>query len=164
MVECFNNCMLQYHDKQLGSYFGEKHYKFQTDLSILDWNDHVNSRRATSTKHQLDQRNPRHQCYQKAGGQEVLFLGHSVAGLHRNLSPIRYVVRHFLDVFTYIPLTCVQLFIDKHRPFAQIETDVSAHAQIFTAEGIPSGTEALTHLVKAKQICHFLLIVPTHHQ
>ena len=53
--------MLQYHDKQLGSYFGEKHYKFQTDLSILDRNDHINSRRVTSTKHQLDQRNPRRQ-------------------------------------------------------------------------------------------------------
>ena len=74
-----------------------------------------------------------------------------MAGLHRSLSPIRYVARHFLHVFTYIPLTCVQLFIDKHRPFAQIEIDVSAHAQIFTAEGIPSGTEALTHLVTAKQ-------------
>ena len=61
LVECFNNSMLQYHDKRLGSHFGEKLYKFRTDLSVLDWNDHVNSRRVTSTKHQLDQRNPRRQ-------------------------------------------------------------------------------------------------------
>ena len=53
--------MLQYHDKWLGSHFGEKLYKFQTDLSVLDRNDHINSRRVTSTKHQIDPRNPRHQ-------------------------------------------------------------------------------------------------------
>ncbi len=57
---------------------------------------------------------------------------------------MRYVVGHFLHVFTYILLTRVQLFIDKPRPFAQIEIDAGAHAQIFTTEGIPSGTEALT--------------------
>ena len=45
---------------------------------------------------------------------------------------MRYVVRHFLHVFAYILLTRVQLFIDKPRPFAQIETDAGAHAQIFT--------------------------------
>ena len=56
---------------------------------------------------------------------------------------MRYVVGHFLHVFTYILLTRVQLFIDKPRPFAQIEIDAGAHAQIFTTEGIPSGTEAL---------------------
>ena len=61
LVVCFNNSMLQYHDKQLGSHFGEKLYKFQTYLSALDWNDHVNNRRATSTKHQSDPRNPRRQ-------------------------------------------------------------------------------------------------------
>ena len=66
-----------------------------------------------------------------------------MAGVHSNLSPMRYVVGHFLHVFTYILLTRVQLFIDKPRPFAQIETDAGAHAQIFTTEGIPSGTEAL---------------------
>ena len=70
-------------------------------------------------------------------------MGHSVAGVHSNLSPMRYVVGHFLHVFTYILLTRVQLFIDKPRPFAQIEIDAGAHAQIFTTEGIPSGTEAL---------------------
>ena len=57
---------------------------------------------------------------------------------------MRYMVGHFLHVFTYILLTRVQLFIDKPRPFAQTETDAGAHAQIFTTEGIPSGTEALT--------------------
>ena len=57
---------------------------------------------------------------------------------------MRYVVGHFLHVFTYILLTRVQLFIDKPRPFAQIEIDAGAHAQIFTTEGIPSGTEALS--------------------
>ena len=61
LVECFNNSMLKYHDKRLGSHFGEKLYKFQTDLSVLDLNNHVNSRRVTSTKHQLDQRNPHRQ-------------------------------------------------------------------------------------------------------
>ena len=65
-------------------------------------------------------------------------MGHSVAGVHSNLSPMRYVVGHFLHVFTYILLTRVQLFIDKPRPFAQIEIDAGAHAQIFT-----EGTEAL---------------------
>ena len=67
-----------------------------------------------------------------------------MAGVHSNLSPMRYVVGHFLHVFTYILLTRVQLFIDKPRPFAQIEIDAGAHAQIFTTEGIPSGTEALS--------------------
>ena len=67
-----------------------------------------------------------------------------MAGERRNLSPMRYVVGHFLHVFAYIPLTRVQLFIEKPRPFAQIETDAGAHVQIFTAEGIPSGTEALS--------------------
>ena len=71
-------------------------------------------------------------------------MGHSVAGVHSNLSPMRYVVGHFLHVFAYILLTRVQLFIDKPRPFAQIEIDAGAHAQIFATEGIPSGTEALT--------------------
>ena len=71
-------------------------------------------------------------------------MGHSVAGVHSNLSPMRYVVGHFLHVFTYILLTCVQLFIDKPRPFAQIEIDVGAHVQIFTTTGIPLGTEALS--------------------
>ena len=52
---------------------------------------------------------------------------------------MRYVVRHFLHVFTYILLTRVQLFIDKPCPFAQIEIDTGAHAQIFT-----KGTEALS--------------------
>ena len=56
---------------------------------------------------------------------------------------MRYVVGHFLHGFTYSLLTRVQLFIDKPRPFAQIEIDAGAHAQIFTTEGIPSGTEAL---------------------
>ena len=57
---------------------------------------------------------------------------------------MRYVVGHFLHVFAYIPLIRVQLFIDKPCPFAQIETAAGAHVQIFTAEGIPSGTEALS--------------------
>ena len=129
LVECFNNSTLQYHDKRLGSHCGEKLYKFQTDLSVLDWNNHVNSRRVTSTKPTPSE------CYQEAGGQEVLFLGHSVAGLHRNLSPMRYMVGHFLHVFAYIPLTRVQLFIEKPCPFAQIETDVGAHVQIFGNRG-----------------------------
>ena len=71
-------------------------------------------------------------------------MGHSVAEVHSNLSPMRYVVGHFLHVFTYSLLTRVQLFIDKPRPFAQTEIDAGAHAQIFTTEGIPSGTEALS--------------------
>ena len=58
-----------------------------------------------------------------------------MAGVHSNLSPMRYVVRHFLHVFTYILLTRVQLFIDKPRPFAEIEIDAGAYAQIFTTEG-----------------------------
>ena len=59
---------------------------------------------------------------------------------------MRYVVGHFLHVFAYILLTRVHLFIDKPRPFAQIEIDAGAHAQIFTTEGIPSRTEALKTL------------------
>ena len=122
--------MLQYHDKWLGSHFGEKLYKFQTDLSVLDLNNHVNSRWATSTKHQLDQRNPRRQSViRRLEDRKYCFWG-SVAGLHRNLSPMRYVVGHFLHVFAYIPLTRVQLFIDKPRPYAQIEIDAGAHLSL----------------------------------
>ena len=83
-------------------------------------------------------------CYQEAGGQEVLFWGHSVAWVHSNLSPMRYMVGHSLHVFAYIPLTRVQLFIDKPRPYAQIEIDAGAHVQLFTAKGIPWGTEVLS--------------------
>ncbi len=68
---------------------------------------------------------------------------------------MRYVVGHFLHVFTYILLTRVQLFIDKPRPFAQIEIDAGAHAQIFTTEGIPSGTEALS------VYCRFSILFPS---
>ncbi|XP_076437044.1 uncharacterized protein LOC143276438 [Babylonia areolata] len=53
-VESFNNTMLQYHDKRLGSHFGEATYKLHTCLSVLDWNDHINSRRVTSTKSVID--------------------------------------------------------------------------------------------------------------
>ena len=60
---------------------------------------------------------------------------------------MRYVFGHFLHVFAYILLTHVQLFIDKPRSFAQIEIDAGTHAQIFTTEGIPSGTEALINLL-----------------
>ena len=81
-----------------------------------------------------------------------MFVGHSVAGVHRNLSPMRYMVGHFLHVFAYIPLTHVQLFIEKPRPFAQIETDAGAHVQIFTAEGIPSGTEALSPFLTGRML------------
>ena len=83
-----------------------------------------------------------------------MFLGHSVAGVHRNLFPMRCVVGHFLHVFAYIPLTRVQLFIDKPRPFAQIEIDAGAHEQIFTAKRIPSGTEALTFRNTEVTACH----------
>ena len=62
-------------------------------------------------------------------------MGHSGAGVHRNLSPMRYVVGHFLHVFAYILLTRVQLFIDIFRLFAQIEIDESAHARIFVHRG-----------------------------
>ena len=55
-----------------------------------------------------------------------------MAGVHSNLSPMRYVVGHFLHAFAYILLTRVQLFIDKPRPFAQIESDAGVHVQIFT--------------------------------
>ena len=60
-VESFNNMMLQYHDKRLGSHFGERQYKFRTDLAVLDWNAHVNTRRVTSAKCVIDPRNPRRQ-------------------------------------------------------------------------------------------------------
>ena len=76
LVECFNNSMLQYHDKRLGSHFGEKLYKFRTDLSVLDWNDHVNSRRVTSTKHQLDPRTPRrHSVIRRLEDKKYCFWG-----------------------------------------------------------------------------------------
>ena len=51
------------------------------------------------------------------------------------------MVGHFLHVFAYIPLTHVQLFIDKPRPMPKLRL---AHVQLFTAKGIPSGTEALS--------------------
>ena len=46
--------------------------------------------------------------------------GHSVAWVHSNLSLMRYMVGHFLHVFAYIPLTHVQLFIDKPRPMPKL--------------------------------------------
>ena len=64
-VESFNNSMLQYHDKRLASHCGEKSYKFRTHLAILDWNDHINSRRVTSTKLVTDARKPRRQSLVK---------------------------------------------------------------------------------------------------
>ena len=45
----------------------------------------------------------------------VVTRGFTVAGL-------------ILHVFVYIPLTRVQLFLDKPRPFAEIDIDASAHA------------------------------------
>ena len=54
------------------------------------------------------------------------------------------MVGHSLHVFAYIPLTRVQLFIDKPRPYAQIEIDAGVHVQLFTAKGIPWGTEVLS--------------------
>ena len=59
-----------------------------------------------------------------------------MAGVHRNLSPMRYLVGHFLHVFAYILLTRVQLFIDIPRPFAQTEIDESAHVQISYTEAL----------------------------
>ena len=67
---------------------------------------------------------------------------------------MRYVVGHFLHVFTYILLTRVQLFIDKPRPFAQIEIDAGAHAQIFRG--------FKTHRFKHKAI-HTLIQHTTNH-
>ena len=58
-----------------------------------------------------------------------------MAGVHHNLSPMRYVVGHLLHVFAYSLLTRVQLFIDIPRPFAQTGIDESAHARIFIFRG-----------------------------
>lgn len=44
-VESFNNSLLQYHDKRI--VFGEQSYRLRSNLSILDWNEHVD-RPATS--------------------------------------------------------------------------------------------------------------------
>ena len=57
-VESFNNTMLQYHDKRVGS-LGDTLYKFKTQLSVLDWNDHIGSRRATSSRAVTEATNPR---------------------------------------------------------------------------------------------------------
>ena len=58
-----------------------------------------------------------------------------MAGVHHNLSSMRYVVGHLLHVFAYSLLTRVQLFIDISRPFAQIQIHESAHARIFIFRG-----------------------------
>ena len=51
-------------------------------------------------------------------------------------------------------LNCVfhDLRPSQPRPFAQIKLDTSAHAQIFTAQGISSGTEAL-NIVSNHCVC-----------
>ena len=59
-----------------------------------------------------------------------------MAGVHRNLSPMRYVVGYFLHVFAHILLTRVQLFIDNPAPLPKsVEIEASTHARIFTAKG-----------------------------
>ena len=80
-----------------------------------------------------------------------------MAGVHSNLSPMRYVVGHFLHASTYILLTRVQLFIDKPRPFAQIEIDAGAHEQIFTA----CLTRPLTYNHFVSFVRHLQSVTPT---
>ena len=56
-VESFNNALLQYQDKRIGT-FSYDSYRMRTDLSILDWNEHVN-RPFTSTRNVSCPKNPR---------------------------------------------------------------------------------------------------------
>lgn len=50
-VECFNNAVLQYHDKRIN--FTDETYVFRTNIGILDWNENVN-RPVTSVKQPAD--------------------------------------------------------------------------------------------------------------
>ena len=61
-VESFNNTMLQYHDKRTDASLAIDTYTFRTHLSILDWNEHINSRAVTSERQVMDARNPRRVC------------------------------------------------------------------------------------------------------
>lgn len=63
-VESFNNSLLQYHDKRIA--FGKKAYHLRTDLSILDWNEHV-GRPVTSLRFEENAL-----CLRKNSGQRVL--------------------------------------------------------------------------------------------
>ena len=57
-VESFNNALLQYHDKRI--VFGKAAYTLRINLSILDWNEHVD-RPVTSVRHAEDVQAPRRQ-------------------------------------------------------------------------------------------------------
>ena len=133
LVERFSNSMLQYHDKRLLW----RETLQVSDILVRCWLERPCKQQANDFNEasKWSENSTLSECYQEAGGQEVLFRGHSVAGVHRNLSPMRYVVGHFLHVFACILLTRVQLFIDKPRPFAQTEIDESAHARIFIFRG-----------------------------
>ena len=58
-VESFNNALLQYHDKRTAAQLSTDSYKFRTQLAVLDWNGHINTRAVTSTRRVVDSRNPR---------------------------------------------------------------------------------------------------------
>ncbi len=58
-VESFNNSLLQYQDKRIGT-FNYATYRFRTELEVLDWNEHVD-RKSTSTRKITDPRNNRRQ-------------------------------------------------------------------------------------------------------
>ena len=60
-VESFNNALLQYHDKRTTCQLSEGVYKFRTRLAVLDWDENINTRVATSTRRVQDSRNPRRQ-------------------------------------------------------------------------------------------------------
>ncbi|XP_070190600.1 uncharacterized protein [Littorina saxatilis] len=58
-VESFNNTMLQYHDKRTDGSLSLESYTLRTHMSILDWNENINSRIVTSLREIQDARNPR---------------------------------------------------------------------------------------------------------
>ena len=60
-LESFNNALLQYHDKRTASQLSEDSYKFRARLAVLEWNENINTRAATSVRRVLDSRNPRKQ-------------------------------------------------------------------------------------------------------
>ena len=60
-VESFNNALLKYHDKRTASQLSGDVYKFRTRLSVLDWNENINTREATSTRCVQDSRSPHRQ-------------------------------------------------------------------------------------------------------
>lgn len=83
-VESFNNALLQYQDKRIGT-FSYATYRMRTELAILDWNEHID-RPYTSVKNVVDHRNPRRKVDMKVKKKKTYTFWNTL-------------LNHFLDIF-----------------------------------------------------------------